>query len=250
MKMIRPLIIVAILATSLTGLAQETPVSLRKAADASVDRNIVMPTAETLGKGEWAINSYELLGFGVSYGVADQAHVSFTTIAPITTDFPIGGILSGKFQVVETSRFLFALQPSASWFTQEGDSAGTVSLNAACDFVLDQQGRVALTLAEVSTWSYSGDGNIGLGDAALFLLSGGINGRVGKFVKLMGEVVLIATYADGDFDFVDEGFFFNYGIRFFGRTLAADLSFIRPVGEDTGEFLMGIPYVSFTARFD
>ena len=77
----------------------------------------------------------------------------------------------------------------------------------------------------------------------------GFSAQVSDFLKVMVEGILPAVYAAGEFQ-VAETVNFTYGLRFFGDDLAADLGFIRPLGEGMGDagLAMGLPYVAFTAR--
>ena len=64
--------------------AEMSPADRRRMQDPSSDRNIVLPSAETIPKGKMTFNSYELLGLGCSYGLTDNLQLSLV-VTPIAT---------------------------------------------------------------------------------------------------------------------------------------------------------------------
>ena len=68
-------------------------------------------------------------------------------------------------------------------------------------------------------------------------------------VPLNTEVVIPGAYGDGDFEGVEQATLIFYGARFAGKNISADLGFTRPLVEDAGDLVMGVPWVSFAARF-
>src|SRR5690606_38975588 len=67
-------------------------------ADANSGRGWLLPTALTPPAGTWSFSSFELFVIGGGYAITDQLQVSLTTVIPLTSDFPIIGLLSGKYQ--------------------------------------------------------------------------------------------------------------------------------------------------------
>lgn len=238
----------------------------RRQQDASVDRNILAPTAEGQPEGTWSFNDYEVLMAGLSYGATESLQLSATTLLPITTDIPFVLLAAGKLQLVRKERLIFSLMPNVNVLhdTEEspggpGEEAqddsywvGTFGAVALLDYLLDADGRYVATFGANAYGVFvSGAGESDIADGVGFWLYSGIAAAVSSHVKLMGELVLPAAYSNGDFEFVEEALLFSYGIRFYGNELAADLSFLRPIHPDvdTGPLLMGVPYVTFTARF-
>jgi hypothetical protein len=78
--------------------------------DASIDRGFTTGHAETIGKGKWAFNSYELFLAGLTYGLTDDLQLSFTTLLPITSDVPLLIGLSPKLVVHRSDRVVAAIR--------------------------------------------------------------------------------------------------------------------------------------------
>jgi hypothetical protein len=228
-----------------------TPADMRKRADPSADRSLLFSSAETLHQGDVTINSYELIGLGVSYGITDSIELSGSTIIPAWRDAPLTLFLSGKFQVVRLPSLLFSVQTSAgilSGFPDDDDGSSTLGLSALLDVILDSQGDFVFSTSVQTGWNYFFDDSESFGLVALTLA---FNARVAKIVKLLFEVVIPGGFTSDDFALVEEATVFNYGVRFFGDSIAVDLSFLRPIAPviNLDYFVMGIPYVTFSARF-
>ncbi len=256
MNYFRLLVVLVVMGTFAVPLsAQElTPAQKRKSADASVDRNILFPSAETVNKGDLTINSYELFLLGLTYGITDDLQVSATTLLPILTDFPFVLALAGKWQFVDTGKILVSVQPNFMFMAQDGNSLGGFGAGIAADFILDDGGKYVVSVSESNLMLFGDIGSGGvLTDGFAFTLAGAFSARVARIVKLLAEVSLpgALNWNTGDFEVVPEGALFSYGVRFFGETIAVDLSFLRPLHPDMdpGNFIMGFPYLTFSARF-
>jgi hypothetical protein len=232
-------------------LTDQSPVNIRKNADASVDRNILIPTAETVGQGDFTFNSYELFLAGFTYGITDDLQISMSTLLPIVKDMPFLGTLATKLRLVSGDRFIFSIQPSFTFATQNDVNVGALGLSFMVDFVLDNDGDFVLSLAEGNLWAFGGtDDHMEVADGMLFNLSVGLNYRVHNIIKLMIEFTVPGGIIDGNSEIVEEAALFNYGVRFFGETIAVDLSFLRSMSSEVSdELVMGIPYLTFSARF-
>ncbi len=238
-------ILVTLLLLSGSSLAlAATPFEVRSKEDASSDRNIFASTTDTLAPGQWALNNYELVFLGASVGVAKGVQLSATTMLPITADMGNYLNLSAKFRFLETERFALAVMPSMGVVSADSDSEALGGMEVIADLALDDQGKVFLSGGLLLHYSLDSDAG------GTYIPFVGINGKVGRNVKLMAE--LAKPILDSGNNWVDDTdiFLFNYGIRFFGRRLAVDLSFIKPFVEgDTGGLVMGWPYLTFTYRF-
>ena len=79
------------------------------------------------------------------------------------------------------------------------------------------------------------------------IYGGGLVQRLGRHVKLLAEVGSAAGMdGDGAGNNIDQlpGVLLNYGLRFHGQHIAADVGFIRPVidGADYDDpFILGLP---------
>lgn len=225
----------------------------RKRADASVDRNVLSPTAETIGKGDFTVNSYELLVIGGTYGITDDVQISASTLVPITTDIPFVLLSAVKWNFLQTGRVLLSLQPHLQYASDSGDTIGGIGAGILADFLLDDKGDFVVTLAETNTMAFGNNIDGGLSDGFIVTLMAGINARVGRKVKLMAEFLLPGGvfWDEGRTELLEEALLFNYGIRFFGESVAVDLCFLRPAHPDMDAegLLMGFPYLTFSARF-
>jgi hypothetical protein len=230
----------------------QTPVEMRKASDAAIDRNILLPSAETISAGDLTFNDYELVLAGFSYGITDDMQLSLTTLLPITTDIPFVLLGSFKWRLVTTGNLVFSTQPAVGFITQSGDSVGSISLGFLLDLVLDPEGKFVLSFSEITYWGFGSmsDESFDMADNVAFALSAGANFRVHQYVKLLTEFIITGGVIDGEFHLFDEVVFFNYGVRFCSQTISVDLTFLRPIVEGVSDSLvMGIPYVTFSARF-
>ena len=240
--MITPVILTAFLAHGVTPKAdvEVAPERDPQADDASIDRGIVFPTAETIGKGNVSVNSYELLGLGVTYGVTDSLQVSATTLVPVNEDF-LGYVgFSGKLKLFTAARWTLAAVPSILIAKDEGF---IFSGSLLSDLLLDEAGDAILSAGLTTSVLFdSGSGN--QGPALTPHL--GFAGRVSERVKLLAELSRVSL--DGVLD--DSFWLLNYGVRFFGSTLAVDISLLRPLeAMDSDALLLGLPYVAFSARW-
>lgn len=241
---------VAVIGFSVTSAASASPTESRRARDASVDRNILMPAAETIGAGEFTFNSYELLLAGVTYGVTDDIAVSVTGLLPVLEDLPRYVSVTGKFRLLAGSNDIFSLQPSVMHFAVDGGSASLFGVNALYDHVFDAEGRHTFTLAATALTVPGADGgDVDLPDGGLLAVSGAFNVQPASHVKCLAEFYLPAAIGGGESDFVEQALLLNYGIRFFGRHIAVDLTFLRPIHPDAETpFVLGLPFVVFSAR--
>lgn len=223
----------------------------RRNSDASVDRNILMPSAETINAGDVTFNSYELVLAGLTYGATDDIAVSATVLLPITEDFPTFVSGTGKFRLYAGSNDIVSLQPNLMYFGVGGESAALFGAHLLYDHIFDDQGRYTLSLA-MSTLGVLGatSGDVDLADGAILGFSGAFNAHVGSIVKLMAELYLPGAITPDTTELVEEALLFNYGVRFFSSTVAVDLTFLRPIHPDADTpLVMGIPFVTFSARF-
>jgi hypothetical protein len=231
----------------------ESPVELHKAADPSVDRNVLLPTAETVKAGDFAFSDYEIMLVGGTYGVTDDLQLTVTTLLPITSDIPLFLIGSAKYRLFSGDHLVFSVQPSVIYTSFEGNRGGLFGFQLLADLVLDSEGRIVLHFAEGNQWVFGGasGGDIDVAGGVALFAGAGLSARLGQHVKILAEVTVPGAYSkDTDkFELVDKATLFNYGVRFFGEMVAVDLTFIKPIGTDSGKLWMGVPYVSFSARF-
>jgi hypothetical protein len=87
--------------------------------------------------------------------------------------------------------------------------------------------------------------------AQSLVYGGSLVHRVSNHVKLLGELTALAGRTSSD-DFDNAPVVLvGYGVRFYASSLAGDIGFIKPVGDGaTDEFLLGLPFVNVSYRWD
>ena len=176
-----------------------------------------------------------------------------------------------KFVLNRTAKTTFAIQGEASLFQINGIddngtdgtiSWGTVGVAAISDYYVSPRfilhGQFGLNSfwgeATLETSSENGDesfsAGVPLGDVGMMRLVSGFTFVASDLIKLNAEIVLPGAFTDDEFKFAEAVIAF-YGIRFYGKSLAADLAFARPFGNDvdTGGLVLGLPWLSIAARF-
>jgi len=226
-----------------------------RSRDASIDRGFLTSHAETIGEDRWSINSYELVLLGVTYGVTNDFQLSLMTTLPVVEGMPLYLAFNGKFVFYRDDSTVAAVRGQFVYATElddGGDDAiGLFGAAVLVDHYLDAAGRFSLH-AGVSV-----NGAFGVG-----LATGGVDVAEGAFItfelgasfgltsgfKLQVETLIPALSTASDFEFAPFALV-NYGFRFHGGELAADLGFMKPVGDTDDTFLLGFPFVAFSARF-
>lgn len=235
-----------------TAHAQFDAVSLAKKRDASIDRGFLVPHAETLHEGELTLNSYELFFIGMSYGITDNIEASLTTLLPVFSNLPVAVAPQLKWALYRSDQQVLSARLNMTYLSDhENDaSGGTFAGGISHDLYFDEQGRYAMhTGLDAGGVFGKVDEDWKMGDGAFFIMNVGLSAQVADYMKVMVEAAVPAIYADDQFEMSDI-VNVTYGMRFFGDDLAADLGFLRPVGEDMSDsgLAMGFPYVAFTAR--
>ncbi|HXU04131.1 MAG TPA: hypothetical protein VN903_24390 [Polyangia bacterium] len=240
------------------GLVQAAPAAPAvgaTSADPNIDRGFLLPTAMTQPAGSITYNNYELLLHGVTYGITDRVQGSVTVLSPIVRDMPLVGFAAVKGQIVATDRFHLALQGSFgvghAFNVADGDaSVYSVGAGAFASICLRQD---CSSLLFVSAIYQLGMFIVGADSAYFVLYSGSIVHRVGRHVKLLGEVASGAggTGVTGNNENLD-GLLVGYGVRFHTDSIAADVGFVKPIATGGGgdDFLVGLPFASVSYRWD
>ena len=224
------------------------------ATDPNIDRGFLLPTAMTQPAGSITYNNYELLLHGITYGITDRVQASVTVLSPIVEDMPFVGFAAVKGRVVSTDRFHLALQGSLGWGHAFNSTDGDANLFTGGAGVLasyclrDDCSSLASASATYQLVMPSGTGNA----AHMVVYGGSIVHRVGRHVKLLGEVTSAAggTSSTGDLQNM-EGVLVGYGVRFHTNAIAADIGFLKPVATDGGDddLLLGLPFASVSYRW-
>lgn len=233
--------------------ASATALEAARDRDASIDRGFLSTHADTIGKGNWAINSYELFLLGISYAPTDDLEIALTTSLPIADGMPFVGSLAPKYVFYRTADTAIAVRGIVWYGTVLGESSsiGSFSVGLHLDQYLDHAGRFGLHAA-LSGGTAFGPGfdssDLQLASGALFQLDLGFTAGVANVAKLLVEAQIFAAKTSDEFR-VAPIVLLNYGIRFHGKGLAADLGFVRPIGDVESGLILGLPFVAFSARF-
>ncbi|MCC6620173.1 MAG: hypothetical protein IT385_02900 [Deltaproteobacteria bacterium] len=233
-----------------------TPTRLARARDASIDRGFLTAHAETIGEGKWAFNAYELIFIGLTYGFTDDIQASISTLLPIVEDIPLFIAIQPKFVLMRSPETIVSLRtPVTIGSSFDSDAEGTIVTFGAgvlVDQRLDAAGRFAMHAGLLASGAAGGGfdltSDFEAADGAFFELDLGVTLGVASILKLLFEVQALAVVSEDGFEFADF-VLFNYGVRFFSGSIAGDLGFIRPIGIDTDELILGVPYLAFSARF-
>lgn len=218
-----------------------------RARDAANDRGILTSRADTVGEGQWNINSYQLMFAGVTYGATDRLQLSATGLILFHSEMPTVGVVSGKYAFYRGERGVLSASLNLGGIGVEiFESSEVVYFMGASvqgDYHLGRRVSLHGSLdAQTSIQDFAQD--------AFMRASGGVTVQATSFVRVLGEVVVPLVTDEGDTRW-PEFIMANYGVRFHSEMLAADLTFIRPIGEDMNNdgFILGVPFVAFSARF-
>ncbi len=218
--------------------------------DPNADRGFLLPTAMTQPAGSITYNNYELLLHGLTYGITDNVQATMTVLAPIVEDMPFVGFGSVKGRLPIGNRLQLALQGSVGvgHFFETNEDNNTVYTVGAGAFVsvclYEDCSSIASASATTQVGLASGNDN-----AYVIIYGGSIVHRVASNVKLLLEIASAAGGIGNSSTENMPGFLASYGVRLHTGNMAADLGFIRPFGEDTGDFLMGLPFASISYRW-
>ena len=233
-----------------TSMAQDLA-SQARAGDASADRGIFFNRAETIGEGNTTFNAYELLFAGVTHAWSNDAQATVNFLIPITQEFPTFLLSNAKLVLSRTPNLTFALQGEASYLASGDFSSGTFGAAALLDYYVSPKFVLHAQLGLNTLWGEVDDTDedldLAAGKIGVARIVGGFHYVASDLVRLNFETALPAAYGDGNFEFAEDAILF-YGVRFAGKSLSADLGFVRPLIE-SGGIITGLLWVSFAARF-
>jgi hypothetical protein len=243
-------------------LAQTTdPVSVSAAAapsaidsDPNIDRGFLLPTAMTQPAGSFTYNNYELLLHGLTYGLTDRVQLSATVLSPITRDMPFFGTAAVKARAYSGERLHLALQGSASYghsFDSGSDgNVGMLGAGALASVCLRSDCSSLLSGSATYQLGFVFDDQSD-GTAHMLVYGASIVHRVGRHVKLLGELTSAAVRTQSDSFDNAPGLLASYGVRFHGNSIAGDVGFMKPLITDDGgdDFLLGLPFINLSYRW-
>jgi hypothetical protein len=209
--------------------------------DASANRTVWFPSAETNPSGTFFAALYELVGLQLGYAVSDRIELSLAGVPPFD-GFPYAYELSCKANVFRGSVLRVALLGSLGVFVSDEREVAV-------------GGRVAGTAQLCLTEHCGSYTTLSLGvlvtdhiDRALPLALGiGLVARVHRLVALVVESI----YGRVQQSFSDEIFVLNYGVRIGTDLWSLDVGLTRPFVEEIAgtPLAAGVPWLAFAIRF-
>ena len=232
-------------------VAAPTPAKLGT-DDPNIDRGFLLPTAMTQPAGSLTYNNYELLLHGLTYGITDNVQASVTVLSPIVEEMPFVGFGAIKARLPLSARVHLAFQGSVgmahAFDVSAEDLDPTVYTIGGGAFLSACLRDDCSSIASASAIATKGFSN-GRSSPYAIIYGGSIVHRVRPRIKLLLELTSAAAASGGDAENIP-GLLASYGVRFHTGSIAADVGFVRPFGEDTGDFLMGLPFVNVSYRWD
>lgn len=240
-----------ILTTLMFGTAEANPFESNYIFDPAATRGLLLPTAQTMKKGQFTLSSIELFFFNANVGLTDNVSVSFTSLLPIFP-VPFGGLLSSRIKLVDSEQWTFSIEPSTLIATGDEALGGSFGLQLLTDYAVDPSGRFIVTGA-LNTLGVFGattvSPDLAVSDGALSIAGVGFQFLAADNLKLMGEfLVPVGITGEQGVNIYPELTVANFGLRFISKMWSYDLSFIRPM-ELAGGF-WGFPYFVATGRFN
>lgn len=211
--------------------------------DANADRVVLFSTAETHPAGTFFFSDYQLLLLQFGYAVTDSIQIALTGTPPVIEDQPYFFDLSIKGNVVRSDQFRAAIIGSLDAVFADRDEAFGARVGGV--------GQLCFTSDCWSSLSFNLNAFVHdeIGEYLPVLGAMGLIGRISELFAFLVEPSYAFVVGDSDVAGVD-GFLLTYGARLSGRHWGLDVAFLKPIGEDfdTGPFIMGIPWLSFTYR--
>jgi hypothetical protein len=190
---------------------------------------LLVPTAETLPKGDIYYRNFELLFNNLGYAVTDYLNISVMAAFPITSELRIFSA-GAKLRLLSREKSPVSIAASASGWFAEDVAVGTTSAIFSAG-----NRRYSFTLAGNYGWFEDSD--------EFFVFLGG-DVQVATGLKLLLEYGNSQSAVTEDNDFKG---LVNIGLRLFWEKVSFTMTGFRPL-EDTGDFI-AFPLVMFSAHF-
>ncbi len=188
---------------------------------------LLMPSAYTMQKGQSYFSDYELVLINYTYAVTSRTHLSVFSMFPITSDF-IKTLTLG----IKQNFYRSDAAASAAWITFTPDN-GLLNI-----------GNV-LSLGRPGTSLHLGIGGLTSSDTKQWELTYLVGGRydISEKFSLLAEFTNSKSGFENDFNGLA-----SIGIRFRGKYIAWDFAGIRPLTNNSGDFLF-FPLIKATVVF-
>jgi hypothetical protein len=205
--------------------------------DASVDRVVLVPTAETHPAGTVYLSSYDIFGLQAGYALGDRTQVTLSFVPPLSREPVVPLDVSLKTVLVRSARVRVAAMVSAS---------GILGLDEGATAVGRVGGVTQLCFDDACRSSVSTAANLMLAGPALILADGvGAIVRASDLFAFLFELQSVLPLSrDGGRINVLAG---AVGFRLSGRVWAVDLAFEGPLDRHTSP--QAVPVVIATVRF-
>jgi hypothetical protein len=226
----------------------------RRAFDAAVDRNIFLPSAETLPEGTFVINSYEIMWLGLSYGLTDYLQLSLTGALPVHA--LKNAFLGAKLKLHKSSNFVISTQATTGIYLTARNESGGFALGVLLDWIVDRDRNYVVSVSQHYATAYNWKEGVqeyrdlDFKTFHMSLTSVCLNARFARSFKVFVEALFILGEVEGDESvLMDEPFILNYGIRLASPKFSIDFSFLKPMTTPFEEFYgLGLPYLTFAVR--
>jgi hypothetical protein len=194
--------------------------------DPNATRMLIAPTARALKQGQGYFSIYEIFFPFVAVGITDVLSMAGGfSLFPGTSEQLL--YLAPKFIPLQTKKFDLAAGVLYINIPDEGDAGIVYGVGT----VIGEKGSFSVGMG----YGFSGGE---FASKPIIVLGGDI--RVSKSIKLLTENWIITSET--------EVIPISFGIRFFGRRLAADFGLMHPLGEDTDGFPF-LPWIGFAYNF-
>jgi hypothetical protein len=222
--------------------------------DANSGHVVLGSTAETHPKGTFFFNDYELFLLTVGYAITDEFQIQLTGVPPLFKNQPYFFDIGAKLNVVRTESFRAAINGALDILTIGGTGSnggpyygGRLGGIAQVCFIPSCRSSLSFDVGGIIT--------SGVNEVLPIYGSAGVTIAVSRIVSLLAEPSMLGAVGTGAQN-IDGGayFAFGYGVRFSGRNLGVDVTFIEPIAATSGSFdnpfVIGYPWIALTYRTD
>jgi hypothetical protein len=216
------------------------------AGDPNIDRAWLSPTAATQPRGTFEVNDWEIVLLGITYGITDNFQLTAAFVPPLVKDQPFIGLASAKVAAIPEGRVRLAFSGAIGGGGNGDDARGVGTLGGVVSFCTDDP---CASLA--SGFVYFGFALGSSQNEVPVAFGGSLIQRLSDSVKLVIEVNSGGWFGGNDSG-IAQAALVNYGVRFYGKSMAGDIGFIRPFifYKDVNDpFVLGYPMVTFSYRW-
>ncbi len=224
--------------------------------DPAVDRSLLLPTAQTLEKGQVSIYDVELIWIGASYGLRDDLELSFASLVTAPIVAQLMAVTTIKWRVYSDRIVTLSAMAGFEYsFNFSRTHVLTPGLVALVD--LHDPGGVLLwstRLGLLQPFAFAhGKGGANT-NRPVWTAATGPRVKVHRLVSLLAEGLVAggvgATWRPADpSNHLPTTVVIAYGVRIHWPAVALDLGMCRPLVDLPAAWTLGFPWLGFTWRF-